>query len=252
MSIVFKPVVITPSFPAPDRPAKTFHVSRKTDIDYLFFYTDRLPKEADKLAKSLSQANIEQAWLSIMGYGYRPHDPNDWAFGNYVAAVLRERQYQDAKHGTIHDRPKCPAGWYYIMRHEFNEAVTAWNKNHDNRASLGELLQVAAVALAGYEQMTHRMIKPDLLPNVVENSVKSAYAVFDDNTVRGSYSNLLLRVEGLLDSVKCHLLSSDETADFINYLLAVIGACGLTITLFTPIPVERPECDPLQVGGNVF
>lgn len=65
----------------------------------------------------------------------------------------KEREYQEAKWGTIEERPHSIPGYLLIMRKELEEAESGWMKNAPGRDSaLQEILQVAAVAIAALEQ----------------------------------------------------------------------------------------------------
>lgn len=69
------------------------------------------------------------------------------------AAVQREREYQDAKWGTIEEHPQSIAGYLLIIRKELEEAENGWMKNASGRDSaLQEILQIAAVAVAALQQ----------------------------------------------------------------------------------------------------
>lgn len=67
-------------------------------------------------------------------------------------AVAEERNYQDAKWGSIADRPHTVGEWLLIMQGELEEACQAWRKGNGDMAALAEIVQVAAVAVACMEQ----------------------------------------------------------------------------------------------------
>ena len=71
---------------------------------------------------------------------------------NVFEAIQRERTYQDAKWGTIEQRPHTVGEWLLIAESELQEAKTAWCKGHGDAGALEELIQVAAVAVACMEQ----------------------------------------------------------------------------------------------------
>jgi hypothetical protein len=67
-----------------------------------------------------------------------------------VAAIWRERAYQDARHPG----PKPLTGYLLIMRAELEEAIDGWvnSRSGDDEAALREVLQVVAVGVACLEQ----------------------------------------------------------------------------------------------------
>lgn len=67
-------------------------------------------------------------------------------------AVLNEREYQDAKWGTVEERPHTVGEWLLIAESELNEAKQAWCKGKGDYGALEELLQVVAVGFACLEQ----------------------------------------------------------------------------------------------------
>lgn len=74
-----------------------------------------------------------------------------------MAAVMRERDYQDAKHPG----QKPVTGFLLIMRAELDEAIDAWvnSKSGDDAAALREVLQVVAVGFQCLEQ--HGIVERD-------------------------------------------------------------------------------------------
>jgi len=67
-------------------------------------------------------------------------------------AVVREREYQDNKWGTIEDHPHDVPGWILIMRKELEEAEDEWVHNGGDVPALREILQVIAIGVAALEQ----------------------------------------------------------------------------------------------------
>ena len=67
----------------------------------------------------------------------------------FFEALCRERQYQLRKWGD-QDRPL--AEWLLIARKEMNEALDDWASTPGYAAALNELLQVATVIMACFEQ----------------------------------------------------------------------------------------------------
>lgn len=67
-------------------------------------------------------------------------------------AVKRERAYQDAKWGTIEQRPHTVGEWLLIAESELQEAKAAWVTRRGDDGALEELIQVVAVAFAALEQ----------------------------------------------------------------------------------------------------
>lgn len=68
-----------------------------------------------------------------------------------LRAILRERDYQTHKWGTLADHPHTVAEWLLIMESELHEAKQAWVKSDDSNA-LRELLQVVATGFAAMQQ----------------------------------------------------------------------------------------------------
>jgi len=70
-----------------------------------------------------------------------------------VQAILKEREYQTNKWGSIEEHPQSIPGYMIIMEKELEEAKDGWNKNIQGRDSaLSEIIQVAAVAVACLQQ----------------------------------------------------------------------------------------------------
>lgn len=67
--------------------------------------------------------------------------------------IREERNYQDNKWGTLAEKPQSIPGWLLILRKELEEAEAGWMKNVRGRDSaLGEIVQIAAVAVAALQQ----------------------------------------------------------------------------------------------------
>ena len=67
--------------------------------------------------------------------------------------IREERAYQDKKWGTLEDKGQSCAGYLVVLEKELDEAKDGWMKNVPGRDStLGEVVQVAAVAVACLEQ----------------------------------------------------------------------------------------------------
>lgn len=67
--------------------------------------------------------------------------------------ICKERDYQDQKWGSIEQKNQSVAGFLLVLESELNEAKQGWMKNRQGReSSLGEIMQIAAVALACLEQ----------------------------------------------------------------------------------------------------
>ena len=64
------------------------------------------------------------------------------------AAIGRERDYQDAKWGSLQERPKQVGSWLLIMQGELDEAIQAWQKSRGDEKALEEILQVISVGVA--------------------------------------------------------------------------------------------------------
>jgi hypothetical protein len=67
-------------------------------------------------------------------------------------AIARERDYQDAKWGTIQERPHTVGEWLLIAEHELQEAKDAWCTGRGDEGALEELLQAITVGVACLEQ----------------------------------------------------------------------------------------------------
>ena len=69
------------------------------------------------------------------------------------SAIAAERDYQDAKWGDLDEKNQSLAGFLLILRKELEEAEMGWMKNKGGRDSaLGEIVQIAAVAVAALQQ----------------------------------------------------------------------------------------------------
>lgn len=66
-----------------------------------------------------------------------------------VAAVMRERAYQDATWGG---RPHTVGEWLLILQAEIDEAKQSWVKGRGDADALWEILQVVTVGFACMEQ----------------------------------------------------------------------------------------------------
>lgn len=70
-----------------------------------------------------------------------------------ISAVHKERQFQDAKWGSIVERPHSLPEWILIAEAELNEAKWAVIKGGSGRNSVrAEIVQVMAVLQAALEQ----------------------------------------------------------------------------------------------------
>lgn len=67
-------------------------------------------------------------------------------------AIDNERDYQDAKWGSLEEHPHSLPEWIMIMKGELREAEDAWLKCHGDAAVKLEILQVVAVGVACLEQ----------------------------------------------------------------------------------------------------
>ncbi len=77
---------------------------------------------------------------------------DDPTFEEIAIAILREREYQNSKWGTIDEHPHTPREWLAIMEAELEEAKQAWASQAGNLGCLQEILQVIAVGFACLEQ----------------------------------------------------------------------------------------------------
>lgn len=70
-----------------------------------------------------------------------------------MVALIRERRYQDVKHGTIAEHGHTLGEWIIIMEFELAEAKLALIKGGKGRDSLrAEIVQVLATGMAALEQ----------------------------------------------------------------------------------------------------
>lgn len=75
------------------------------------------------------------------------------AWYDAIAAVDKERTYQDDKWGPISTHGHTLGEWLLILEAELFEAKTALIKGGEGRDSIrSELVQIAAVAMAALEQ----------------------------------------------------------------------------------------------------
>lgn len=78
---------------------------------------------------------------------------NAASFGAACAAVKREREYQDAKHGGVDTNPHSIGAWLLIVESELNEAKEAAIKGGEGRNNvISEIIQIAATCIAALEQ----------------------------------------------------------------------------------------------------
>ena len=81
-----------------------------------------------------------------------------------VNELVKERVFQDTKHGTLREHGHTIGEWILILEAELNEAKEALIKGGTGRDSvLQEIVQVGAVALAcieqhGVEEITGRSV----------------------------------------------------------------------------------------------
>lgn len=67
-------------------------------------------------------------------------------------AIIGERAYQDAKWGTVQERPKQVGSYMTLMRKLLRDAEDAWATNDNDESALAELRKVVAVGVACFEQ----------------------------------------------------------------------------------------------------
>ena len=77
-----------------------------------------------------------------------PLDELEAVFG----AITRERQYQDAKWGTIDENPHRISEWIVIMKRGIDETVKGMVDFPGHEEALKEILQVVAVGVACLQQ----------------------------------------------------------------------------------------------------
>jgi hypothetical protein len=79
-----------------------------------------------------------------------------------INGIFREREYQDAKWGTIEDHPHTVGEWLLIVERELHEAKEAWVRKGGDKEALRELLQVASTCFACMEQ--HGVVEREATP----------------------------------------------------------------------------------------
>lgn len=67
-------------------------------------------------------------------------------------AVIGERAYQDAKWGTIQERPKEVGSWLTLMRVLLRTAEEEWATNDNDQPALAAMRKAVAVGVACFEQ----------------------------------------------------------------------------------------------------
>ena len=89
-------------------------------------------------------------WLVELPVTLEPEQPEqqqpDW-----VAAIQRERAYQDAKWGTVEQNPHSLIRWLILIREEYCEAAARVVEDRPEEA-LAEIVQMAALCAACLEQ----------------------------------------------------------------------------------------------------
>lgn len=76
----------------------------------------------------------------------------DTAQAAAVTAIISERAHQDAKWGTVEERPKQVGSWLTLMRKLLRDAEDVWSTSGDDAGALEELRKVVAVGVACFEQ----------------------------------------------------------------------------------------------------
>ncbi len=69
-----------------------------------------------------------------------------------ISAIVNERAYQDAKWGTIQERPREVGTYLTLMRALLTDADRAYAKSKGDEPALNELRKVIAVGVACLEQ----------------------------------------------------------------------------------------------------
>lgn len=77
---------------------------------------------------------------------------SDLQQANALNAIIGERAHQDAKWGTVEERPKQVGSWLTMMRKLLRDAEDVWATNGDDAGALEELRKVVAVGVACFEQ----------------------------------------------------------------------------------------------------
>jgi len=73
--------------------------------------------------------------------------------GAVLVAFLKERQFQDEKHGTIKDKPHTLGEWLLIIEAELAEAKLALIKGGKGRDNvISEIVQIGACAMGALEE----------------------------------------------------------------------------------------------------
>lgn len=70
-----------------------------------------------------------------------------------MAAIARERKFQDQKHGHPRDNPHSIGAWLLTIEQELDEAKRACTKGGEGRDNVvSEIVQIAALCVACLEQ----------------------------------------------------------------------------------------------------
>lgn len=77
---------------------------------------------------------------------------NNEAQAEALNAIIGERAYQDAKWGTVEERPKQVGSWLTLMRKLLRDAEDAWATSGEDAIALDEMRKVVAVGVACFEQ----------------------------------------------------------------------------------------------------
>ena len=81
------------------------------------------------------------------------NENEEYSISEVFDEVRAERQHQDDKWGPLGDKNQSLVGFLLILRKELEEAEMGWMKNKSGRDSaLGEIVQIAAVAVAALQQ----------------------------------------------------------------------------------------------------
>lgn len=114
-------------------------------------------------------------------------DCTDHQQADALSAIIGERAYQDAKWGTIEDRPKEVGSWLTLMRVLLRNAEEDWATSDNDQDALASMRKAVAVGVACFEQ--HGVPLRDVDCAVVQPA--PAYGPQKDERLAGLTNNQL-------------------------------------------------------------
>ncbi len=147
-------------------------------------------------------------------------------------AVIGERAYQDAKWGTVVDRPKQVGSYLTLMRKLLRDAEDVWSTSDNDEGALAELRKVVAVGVACFEQ--HGVPLRDVDSAVVTPA--PVWPPHKDERLAGVTNNQLHEMYDALRDKAIGITRDIETADGIVSLTRNAIDDELTARGDGPIP----------------